>query len=523
MLRSNRLGTNAYGASTRLGPLYKPYNADGSINLQPATQQGVDFNQFSPLTGIGNNDIIKAFARRYQFQHNFYGELKILPELKFRTTFGYGWSQNFNSNYTGPNNVFNTNLTTAGANLNQSNNEGWQYTVNNSLEFNKTLGGSHKLQLQALQEIQQNYFQSQRINGQGVPANYIQDYNLNLANTLIAEPNSAGYSKSAVVGYMGRAIYSFDDKYLLTATIRTDGASVLAPGNQWVTYPAVSVGWNIDREDFMKNFTKINALKLRAGYGISSNAGINPFTTLGSLTANFYNFGQGSTVGVNYANGYVLNTSPNPELTWEKTAGLNFGIDFSLFNNRLSGTVEYFNTKTTDILLQRNLPRSNGTNSILTNVGATASNGMEFSLSSINVQTAGGFTWRTDANAFFTREKITALQLGLQRDINNGWFVGQPITAIYDVKKIGIWQSDEATQAAVYGAQPGDIKLEDLTKNNAIGAEDRQIIGDFQPALVAGLTNRIEYKNFDLNVVLFGRFGQTVVVNYLSADGGGAG
>ena len=117
---------------------------------------------------------------------------------------------------------------------------------------------------------------------------------------------------------------------------------------------------------------------------------------------------------------------------------------------------EYYSTKTTDILLQRNLPRSNGTNSILTNVGATASHGMEFTLSTINIKnkSAGGFSWRTDINAFFNREKITALQLGLQRDLGNGWFVGQPITVIYDVKKIGIWQTAEAAQATVYGVHP---------------------------------------------------------------------
>jgi hypothetical protein len=115
------------------------------------------------------------------------------------------------------------------------------------------------------------------------------------------------------------------------------------------------------------------------------------------------------------------------------------------------------------------------------------------------------------------------LQNNLQADPNNGWFVGQPITTIYDVKKIGIWQTDEATAAATYGVAPGDIKIEDLNKNNAIGQEDRQVVGNFQPDLVAGMTNHFEYKNFDLNIVLFGRFGQTVVCNYLSADGGGAG
>ncbi|AXY74117.1 TonB-dependent receptor [Paraflavitalea soli] len=523
MVRSNRLGTNAYGSATRLGPLFKPYNDDGTINLKPASDQGVDAQQINPLTSIGNNDLIKAFQRRYQFQHNFYAEVKILQDLKFKTTFGYGWSQTFNSNYTGPNTVFNSNPTTAGSSLNQSNAEGWQYTINNSLEYNKSFAGKHRLQVQALQEVQKNYFQSQRVNGVGVPADFIQDYNLNLAYTLVAESNSAGYTESALIGYMGRAIYSFDDKYLLTATVRTDGASVLAPGKQWVTYPAVSAGWNLDREKFLANVDFINSLKLRAGWGISSNAGIGPYSTLGSLGSNFYNFGSGTVVGTNFVNGYLINTSPNPELTWEKTRGWNLGVDFSFFNSRLSGSIEYYRTNTSDILLQRNLPRSNGTNSILTNVGKTASYGMEFTLSSVNVKTASGFTWRTDVNAFFNREKITALQLGLQSDVNNGWFVGSPITTIYDVKKIGIWQTSEAAQAASYGVKPGDIKLEDLNKNNSIGQEDRQVVGNFQPDFVAGMTNHFEYKHFDLNVVLFGRFGQTVVVNYLAADGGGAG
>jgi len=521
MLRSNRTGTNAYGTATRIGPLFKPYNDDGSINFQPAIQQGVDNTQINVLTSIGNNDLIKAFSRRYQFQHNIYGEVRILKDLKFRTTFGFGWSQTLNDNYTGPNTVFNTNATTANSSLSQQNAEGWQYTINNSFEYNRTFAARHKLQALVLQEIQKNHFQAQQFNGVGVPANFIQDYNWQLVST--TTPQGGNFNETGLIGYMARAIYSFDEKYLLTATVRTDGASVLAPGHQWTTYPAVSVGWNLDKEKFLQNIKFVSALKLRGGWGISSNSGVGAYSTLGSLGTGFYNFGQGTTVGVNFQNGYTINTSPNPELTWEKTKGLNIGVDFALFHNRVSGTIEYYNTKTSDILLQRNLPRSNGTNSILTNVGKTASNGMEFSLSSVNIKTKSGFTWRTDATAFFNREKIVALQLGLKQDIGNGWFVGQPITTIYDVKKLGIWQTSEAAEAAVYGVKPGDIKLEDIDKNKSIGAEDRQIIGNFQPDLVAGMTNHFEYKNFDLNVVMFGRFGQTVVVTYLSADGGGAG
>ena len=522
---SNRVGTNAYGSATRLGPLYKPYNDDGTINFQPAIQQGVDFNQINPLTSIGNDDLIKAYQRRYQIQDNFYGEVKILKELKFKVTFGFGWSQTFSSNYTGPNTVFNTNATTAGSNVSENNAEGWQYTLNNSLEYTKNFGDKHRLYVQALQEIQKNHFQQQQFNGQGVPADFIQDYNWQLVNAV--NPQAGQFNESALIGYMGRAIYSFNDKYMLTGTLRTDGSSVLAPGHQWITYPAISAGWNLDREKFLglDNSKVISALKLRAGWGISSNSGINPYTTLGSLTSNFYNMGQGTVFGTNYLNGYIVNTSPNPNLTWEKTKGLNVGVDFGLFNNRISGSLEYYKTRTTDILLNKGLPRSNGTNSILDNVGETESHGMEFSVSSLNIQSknTGGFTWRTDFNAYFNREKIVALQSNLKQDLGNGWFVGQPITVIYDYKMTGIWQTKDAAQAGVYGVFPGDIKIEDINKDNAITAADRQVLGSFQPNLVAGMTNYFQYKNFDLNIVLFGRFGQNVVVTYLSADGGANG
>lgn len=521
MIYQKRLGTNAYVTAMRLGPLFKPYNTDGTLNFYPAIQQGVDNTTINPLTSIGNDDMIKAFTRRYQFQHNLYAELGILKDLKFRTTFGFGWSQTFSSNYTGPNNVFNSNTNTAGANVSQSNQEGWQYTINNSLNYNKTIADKHKVQAQVLQEIQKNHFQSQGWNGQGVPADYIQDYNFQLVNTVNAQ--AGNYNESGLIGYMGRAIYSYNDKYLLTATIRTDGASVLAEGHKWVTYPAISVGWNLTNEKFVRPIDFLSLLKLRAGWGISSNAGINPYTTLGSLSSNFYNFGQGTTPLVNFVNGYTINTIPNPNLTWEKTKGLNIGLDFAVFNNRLSGSIDYYNNKTDDILLSKSLPRSQGANSILVNAGKTSSHGMEFTISSVNIKTKSGFVWRTDANLFFNREKIVALQQGLQQDVGNGWFVGHPVTVIYDVRKIGIWQLADSVQAKVYGAAPGDIRLQDVNKNNSIGAEDRQIIGDFQPDFVAGLTNRFEYKNFDLNIVMFGRIGQTVVVPYLSADGGGNG
>jgi TonB-linked SusC/RagA family outer membrane protein len=519
--RSNRTGSNG-AFNTRIGPLYKPYNDDGTMNYQPAILQGVDNTQLNPLTNIGNDDLLVAFTRRMQLQNNFYGELKILKDLKFRTSFGFGWSQTVNNNYNGQLQFPGQTLTTAQATLSQNNSEGWQYTINNSLEYTKTFAGKHKLQAQALQEVQKNWFRAQQFNGTGVPADFMQDYNWLQVNAIT--PQGGNFNERALIGYMGRAIYSFDDKYVLTATVRTDASSVLAPGHQWVTYPAVSAAWNLDREKFMSNVSLVNSLKLRAGWGISSNQNINPYQTLGTLGTNFYNFGSGNTIGTNYVAGYLAGNAPNPELTWEKSAGFNIGVDFAILNNRLSGSIEYFDIRTTDILLSKNLPQSTGLTAQQTNIGKTKTTGMEFTLSSVNVQSKGGFTWNTDFNIFFSREKIVQLtDPNLKVDISNGWFVGQPISVIFDYKKLGIWQTSEAAQATVYGVKPGDIKLEDVNKDNVINAADRQIIGNFQPDFVAGMTNHFAYKNFDLNIVMFGRLGQKVVATYLSADGGAAG
>lgn len=519
--RSNRTGfNNAF--TTRLSPLFKPYKDDGSFNWQPAIQQGVDNTQLNPLAFIGNNDKFVAFTRRMQLQDNFYGELKILKELKFRTTFGFGWSQTINDNFNGQLQFPGQTLTVAQATLSQNNSEGWQYTINNSLEYNKTFG-KHKLQAQALQEVQKNWFRAQQFNGTGLPADFMQDYNWLQVNAIT--PQGGNFNERALIGYMGRAIYSFDDKYVFTGTLRTDGASVLAPGHQWVTYPAVSAAWNLDQEKFMSNVNLINSLKLRAGWGISSNQNIAPYQTLGTLNTNFYNFGSGNTINTNYVSGYLAGNAPSPELSWEKSAGLNIGVDFAILNNRLSGSIEYFNINTTDILLSKLLPQSTGLNAQQTNIGETKTTGMELSLSSVNVKSKSGFNWTTDFNIYFSREKIVRLtDPNLKRDITNGWFVGEPISIIYDYKKVGIWQTNEAAQAAVYGVKPGDIKLDDVDKNNVINAQDRQVIGSFQPDFVAGMTNHFEFKNFDLNIVLFGRFGQKVVATYLAGgEGGGSG
>ena len=239
---------------------------------------------------------------------------------------------------------------------------------------------------------------------------------------------------------MGRLVYGYDNRYLFTVTVRNDGASVLAPGHQYYTYPAFAFGWNATNESFMKADWLSN-LKVRGGWGKTSNQGVNPYTTLGLLstgTAYTYNFGNNVANG---QQGYLVTNLANNALKWQTTSQWNVGVDFGLFKNRLTGTIDVYKQQTKDILLPVSLPPSNGAASTTQNLGKTEGHGVEISLSSINVQTKGGLTWTTDLSFYFNREKITQLQsANLKSDIGNGWFVGQPLTVIYDVKKIGIWQ-----------------------------------------------------------------------------------
>jgi len=390
--------------------------------------------------------------------------------------------------------------------------------------YDKTFGGMHHLTLTGLYSAEKDHNQSSGFIGTGFPANYVQDANLNLAQTVQADPNNPGtFAERGLISYMARVNYSFNERFLLTATVRRDGSSVLSPGDQYFTYPALAVGWNIMNEDFMKPAGWVNNLKLRAGWGLTSNQGVAPYTTLGALTTSTYNFGQATPGEVNT---YLITSLANTHLHWEQTAETNLGVDYGFLQNRIYGTVDVYQQKTSNIILQQTLPPSDGAGSITTNLGKTTSKGVEINLSTVNIRSGspGGFTWTTDFNFYLNREKITQLVPGETQDINDGWFVGQPLTVIYDVKKIGIWQTADSLngslQAQTSPAQlPGNIKVQDISHTGVVGPSDRQIIGNFQPKWEGGFGSRMTYKNFDFNFVAFARMGMKVLVPYLTTDG----
>lgn len=489
-----------------MSPLAVAYNDDGTVKNQPMYPLE---DYYSPLT-IKDTERWSEQNRRVASFNTFYGELDLFEGLKYRLNAGYSFNQNKYNNFYGSNTSFRS------GGLNQArvqNSDNQDYTIENLLIYEKEVADNHRINFTGMQSIQGDITYSSRFDATNVPADYLQYNNFSLAETVEAPSGNNFVSEWTLVSYMARINYAYSDKYLLTITGRADGSSRLAAGNKWHYYPAVALGWNIARESFMENLGFISNLKLRLGYGQTSNTSINPYSTLGGLSRTVYDFGDRGVIG------QYVSTLPNKNLGWEFTSTANVGIDFGFLNGRLQGSVDAYLQRTNDLLLGKSLPASQGVpGQFLENIGKTENRGIEVILEGTILRSPSikGLTWDLNTNFFFNREKIVALQdPSIEKDIGNGWFVGYPTSAIYDYVKLGIWQLDEAEEAETYGRVPGQVKLEDFAGGGDDGNEpdgkitdaDRKVIGSSQPDLMGGFTSTWGYYGFDLSVVGYFRIG----------------
>ncbi|MDP9048460.1 MAG: TonB-dependent receptor [Bacteroidota bacterium] len=511
-------GAGVTSTLLKLSPLVSPRNPDGSLNLFPLAGSIDAAVYVNPLTLIDNPRTVYANGRRLRTFNSLYGEVKFLKYLTYRVNLGLDFTQDKNGSYNGPNTFTNSNTTAAGSNASISNAEAYTYTFENILTFDKTFAKKHKVTFTGLYSAQKDHFQSSGFTAQGIPFDYLQNNNFAYAASI--SPQNGNYSERGLLSYMGRLNYSYDGRYALTATVRQDGASVLAPGHQYFVYPALGLAWNVTKENWMKGIDVIDNLKIRGGYGITGNQGTNPYQTLGALgsgTLNTYNFG---TTTAGQQNGSIVNTLANTNLHWQSTAEFDLGVDFGILKDRITGAVDVYSEKTKDILANNILPSSLGASSQISNLGKSKGSGLEISLSTINIQNRTGLTWTTDFNFSFNRSAITYLPNGVLKDVNNGLFVGQPFSVIYDYKKLGIWQTGDPNLAKQTSPTelPGQIRVQDVDGDGKINANDLQIIGNFQPKWIGGLTNRFSYKGLDVSITMYARMGQMVAAPYLSTD-----
>ncbi|MGZ8556704.1 MAG: SusC/RagA family TonB-linked outer membrane protein [Chitinophagaceae bacterium] len=516
-------GVNPVYNTLALSPLLSPYNPDGSINVQPLVgHQDVGF-RLNPLTLTKENAVLDR-RRRLRTYNTLYGELEILKGLKYRINVLLDMRQDNYNQYFGANTVITGSSSTpflSNTVLTQ-NGEAWNYGIFHQLTYDKVISEKHRFNFTAVYEIGENESKTSTFSGTGIPADYIQNTNFStLVSQISANTNTGAnsYAKQGLLSYMARLNYTFNDRYNLTATLRRDGSSVLSEG-KWTNYPALAASWNAHEESFLQNISWLSTLKLRLGWGRSAQQGIPPYSTLGNLAGNNYNFGATTTTG------YYVSVLPNVNLGWESTSVTNLGLDFGLFKNRITASVDVYTADTKDILVRKLLPLSNGADAVFTNAAKTKSKGVEIVLSSVNIDMKSGFKWTTDINWSLNREEIVELEdPNRKQDIQNGWFVGQPFTVIYDFKKIGIWQTKDAAEIALYGAPQaaGRIRVEDKNNDKKINADDMQVLGSAQPDWIGGITNRFTYKNIDLSVVAFARWGGTAIATYFQSNNGGGG
>ncbi|QNN44802.1 SusC/RagA family TonB-linked outer membrane protein [Pedobacter roseus] len=492
----------AFRSAYRLRPTGSAYNADGSERFFAYESEAQITN---PLFEFRNE------IRQQQYLHvlpNVYAEANIIKGLKIRSSFSPDITFQKQGQY---NDTFSkSRLGTLPNSASTAANQWVNYTWDNLLVYNKEIG-KHKFDVTLGNsfEYHQQDFTSNAATG--LPFNSLW-YNLQSATTVngIAPiiTVSSGYSKQNITSYYGRANYTFNDKYLFTATIRADGNSIFAPGRKWGYFPSGAFAWIVNKESFLSEVKAIDLLKLRLSYGKSGNAAlssyIQPYFTQSLLNQTLYDFN-----GIG-ANGFAP-AFGNQNTTWEKTDEYNLGLDMSMFKNRVGLQFDLYRKTTDGSLLNQQIPLANGYPSTRANLGTIRNQGVEVGLNTVNIK-SDKFSWNTSFNFAFNKNKILELYGDGRDDPGNGFFIGQKSRVVYRYKIIGVWQNEELVAAKSYGRIPGQYKIEDISGPNGvpdgkIDPNDRQIIGSDMPKWFGGLTSTMNYANFDFSVTLYTRQG----------------
>ena len=330
------------------------------------------------------------------------------------------------------------------------------------------------------------------------------------------EPPSSNYSKSNIVSFYGRVNYIYDNRYLLTLNSRYDGASQFSKENKWSFFPSAAFSWNISNEEFWLENNILSTLKFRTSYGLAGNQAISPYQSLARLTNTFFVRNESS------VNSVRPNKMANKDLTWETTTEFNVGLDFSLFENRISINTDYYNKKTDDLLFTVPIAWYSGFNNRLKNFGQIENKGFEFQITSKNL--VDQFKWTTSFNLSLNRNKVLSLPNDGADVIysNSPTFVGsrdntilregESLGSFYGYVYEGVYQEgDEFIPGGGFETEPGGEKFADINNDGVLNSDDRKIIGNPNPNAVWGLNNDFSYRGFDLNIFIQAFTGQDIM------------
>lgn len=506
----DRRGDNVYSQLIKMHAIAQPYLSDGTILDRPSELAISHTNPLlNEVPGYYVNNVINN-----RLFGNVFLNWEIIKGLKFKSVLGIDNQSNREGKYEDYMCTANYQFG-RGSSFSALNGETFNYTFENTLNYDFTLGGIHEFQLLAGHSAKQNTFESHGASGIGTFDHFLVSsfYDLTFIPTA-GRALSNDYIKSNMLSFFGRANYKLKDRYLFTATLRSDGSSVLSEGNKWGYFPSFAAAWVLSEESFLKSASVISNLKLRASWGQAGNSAIDPYRTVTMLGSEKVPY----TFGNILVQGQIPSNLGNPDLTWETTTTTDIGLDISLLKERISATIDVYSAQTNDLLVYKGLPASSVYPQVLENVGKTENKGIEAALL-FRIIEKKDFTWNSDITFSANRDKIVSLASGETQDVSipdNALVVGEPVQAFYNYEANGCWTIDEAADAAVYNKVPGDIKIVDANGDNVIDEQDKRLYNK-SPKFILGWNNTVSYRSFSLSAFVYSRVGQWIRYDYNTA------
>lgn len=514
----NQLGSDlAMQDAFRLSPLMSPWAVDaagnekvGTLFFLPGKLTYPDgswaINKTSavnPLMEIANSS---QTEKTWQTVGNVYFQYQPLKWLSFKTTFAAGIMDTQNSRaYTAQTNAGVTLNGKNSATLENFNN--FNYTWDNQIDIKHTFNEVHDFSVLLLQSLYSNVDEFSSLYSNNQPFNVGTDNMGSGVQTSYVVKSS--YAKNTLNSYAVRLNYAFKDKYLVTASSRWDGSSVLSDGNKWQSFPSLALGWKLSKESFLENSSVISDLKLRASIGYTGNDNVAPYTSQALLNQQtFY------AAGPNVVSGWQSENLANPNLTWEKTREYNLGIDFGFLKNRITGTVDVYDRLSDDLIYKQQLPAESGWKNTFANVGSVSNKGIEVLLTTKNIRSKNvswetTFTFTKNVNkleSIYNQDKVS--------DIGNKLILGAPLNPNYNYIYDGVWQESEAAAAASYGMAPGQARPKDLNGDGKFNQDDRTVIGNPNPEWQGSFYSKLNVGQFDFNFSVITSQGQTVLSTF---------
>lgn len=500
-------GSYSIGDTMNALPVFAVKDADGEWTGPEGNAEWYG----SVRNPIGTTEVNKSETKGYNILANISAEISFTKWLKFKSTFGYDAKFWFTDSFT-PKYAWKP-IQVEVSKRYRSDNKSFTNLWDNYFLFDHTFAKKHHLSMMAGTSAQWNSYDYMS----GEKSGFLFDSVNQMNNGQEVEYLNGSKSEWSLMSLMARVNYSYDDRYLITATIRRDGSSRFGRNNRWGTFPSVSVAWRPSKESWFPENNVVNDLKVRGGYGVTgSQASVSNYGYLATYDTGVYSFG---TAGTEQPSLYSASLA-NPSIHWEEVAQSNIGIDLAMFNSRVQFSVDGYIKNTRDMLVKASIPITSGfedTTTTYANAGKVRNQGVEMQLHTVNI--AGEWNWETDISATYNTNKIIDLNSAVPyyiNQVNNSYLTmlqkGYPINVFYGYVTDGLFQNQTEVDNHAFqpGAAPGDIRFRDLNNDGVINEEDRTVIGNPNPTWLFSMNNTVEWKGLELSVYLQGVAGNSI-------------